>query len=352
MTRRTHLVGAWPGRNPEHAMETALKHLAPHLHRMTDGETGDRVLWSTPAIESFRANPDVEMVVDGDWTGYDDVAQFRVRDGVTLNPDHIRLPYARAFEGSFPAFKFLRDRYGRPDLRFQVGLPAPLDTAVFTFGETAFADASIVDALMEATQREIRRIHETGGDEVIFQIEAVVEMIAVAQADDEAQPQVAAQMAGHIGSVAAGAPEGTRFGIHLCVGDFRHEAYGKMRDVRPLVLLANAIARGWPKDRPLDYIHAPFAAAAEPPIPDKKFYTPLSDLDLPDDTRFVAGFIHESLDLEAHRELLKRIESLTGREVDIAAACGLGRRPTPDQAWDAMRKAVALIEEPAPHSVT
>ena len=33
MARRAHLVGAWPGRDPEHAMELALEHLAPHLDR-------------------------------------------------------------------------------------------------------------------------------------------------------------------------------------------------------------------------------------------------------------------------------------------------------------------------------
>jgi hypothetical protein len=346
MTRKTHLVGAWPGRDPEHAMQTALEQLAPHLDRMTDGETGDRHLWATPAIDALRANPDVEIVKDGDWNDYDDVAQFIVRDGATLNPDNIRLPYSGAFEWSFPAFKILRERYDRPDLRFQIGLPTPIDMAVFAFGEAAFGDADMVVAFTEATVREVGRIFDVGGDEVVFQLEDVVGLVGVAQAPDEASPAVAGQMAHYVTAVAARAPAGARFGIHLCLGDFRHEAIARMRDVRPLVLMANEIASGWPDDRPLDYVHAPFAAAAEPPIPDEEWYAPLADLRLPEDTRFIAGFIHESLDLEAHRELLERIETLTGRDVDVAAACGLGRRPTPDQAWDAMSKAVALIEQP------
>ncbi len=89
MTRRVHLVGAWPGRDPEHAMETALDYLAPYLARMTDGETGDRHLWVTPAMDSFRANPDVEMEFDGNWTRNGDVARWRVKDGVTLDPENI-----------------------------------------------------------------------------------------------------------------------------------------------------------------------------------------------------------------------------------------------------------------------
>ena len=345
MTRKTHLVGAWPGHSPEHAMETALEHLAPHLVRMTDGETGDRHLWITPSIDTFRANPDVEKIKDGTWTDYDDTALFRVRDGVTLNPDNIRLGYARAFAGSFPVFKILRERFRRPDLIFQVGIPAPVDLSVNSFGEVAFTDPSILQATTEAATRQIREIFEVARDEVVFQIETVTALVAVAQASDDEQPKVAAQLADGVLDLVSRAPRGARYGAHLCLGDFHHKSYGRMRDVRPLVLFANELARRWPDGRFLDYIHAPFAAAAEPPIPDLEFYTPLSDLALPEKTRFVAGFIHESLDIEQNRELLERIERLAGQEVDVAAACGLGRRPTTDQAWDAMRKAIALIEE-------
>ncbi len=138
MPRRAHLVGAWPGRDPEHAMEAALEHLAPHLDRMTDGETGDRHLWITPSIDSLRANPDVELIRDGNWTDYQDTAQWKVRDGAKLDPDNIRLRYALSFEGSFPSFRILRERFERRGLRFQVGIPAPIDLAVDAFGEAAW----------------------------------------------------------------------------------------------------------------------------------------------------------------------------------------------------------------------
>jgi hypothetical protein len=346
MARRAHLVGAWPGRDPEHAMQTALEYLAPHLVRMTDGETGDRHLWVTPALDSFRANPDVEIVRDGNWTSYEDTAQWRVKDGVTLDPDNIRPRYALVFEGSFPAFKELRGRFDRPDLRFQVGIPSPLDLATYAFGEAAFGDPTIHEACNLATAREIGAIVASADEDVVFQLETVVGLVAVAQAPDEAQPAVAEQMAGALTRLVELAPDGTHFGVHLCLGDFHHKAYGNMRDARPLVLLANAIADAWPEGRVLDYVHAPFAAAADPPIADESFYAPLVELRLPDDVRFIAGFLHETLDLEAHRELLARIEDRVGREVDIAAACGLGRRDTPEEAFEQMRETGALIESP------
>ena len=348
MGRRTHLVGAWPGRGPEHAMEQALSRLAPHLDRLSDGETGDRHLWCTPVIEKLRANPDVEILRDGDWSDYEQVAQWKVRDGHTLDPANLRMHYALAFRNSYPSFRILRENHGRPDLRYQVGIVAPIDLAIYAFGEAAFADPSILDAWQVATVRDIAEIHAEAGDDVVFQLETVVALVAIAQADDDAQPAVASQMAETMLDTVRRSPAGARFGIHLCLGDFHHTAYGAMRDVRPLVLLANAIAAGFPDDRVLEYVHAPFAAAKEPPIEAESFYEPLRELALPDDTRFIAGFLHESLDTDAHRELLARIERLAGREVDVAAACGLGRRDSDEEAFEQMRETAALLGEPTP----
>ncbi len=347
MGRRTHLVGAWPGRGPEHAMDMALSRLAPYLDRLSDGETGDRHLWCTPVIEKLRANPDVEMLQDGDWSDYEHVAKWRVRDGHTLDAANLRMHYALAFRNSYPSFVFLRESHARADLRFQVGIVAPIDLAIYAFGEAAFADPSILEAWQIATLRDIAEIHAEARDDVVFQLETVVALIAIAQAPDDAQPTVAAQMAETMLDTVRRSPAGARFGIHLCLGDFHHTAYGAMRDVRPLVLLANAIAAGWPDDRVLEFIHAPFAAAKEPPIEDESFYEPLRDLALPDDTRFIAGFLHESLDTQAHRELLDRIERLAGRQVDVAAACGLGRRDSDEEAFEQMRETAALLGEPA-----
>jgi len=184
-------------------MELALRRLAPHLDRMTDGETGDRHLWVTPAMERFRANPDVEMVADGDWSDYEHVARWRVRDGVTLDPANIHLNYALAFENSFPSFLVLRERFDRPDLRFQVSVPLPLDLALYSFGEVVFTDPTILEACIAATTREIDQVYARAGDEVVFQLETVVALVAVAQAPDEAQERVAAQMAATFVDVAS-----------------------------------------------------------------------------------------------------------------------------------------------------
>jgi hypothetical protein len=42
--------------------------------------------------------------------------------------------------------------------------------------------------------------------------------------------------------------------------------------------------------------------------------------------------------------LLARIEHLVGRQVDVAAVCGLGRRASDEEAFEQMRETTALLD--------
>ncbi|HKA51234.1 MAG TPA: hypothetical protein VKK19_16750 [Candidatus Dormibacteraeota bacterium] len=347
MTRKTHLVGSWPGDFGVHAMETALTKLAPHLLRMSDGETGDRSEWIRPTLEWLRANPDVERVAESK-TSQDEFALFRVLDGHRFRPEHIELGYLRAFQQSYPAFQVLRERHRQPQISFQVGIPAPFDLAVIAFGANAARDdESLTQAFTRRTLDLVRQIRAEAGDDVIFQIETVIGLVSVARAPAAAQPAVAQRMASELLKLPAAAETGTRFGAHICLGDYHHKATSEAADARPLVLLANALTQSWPAGRPFDYIHVPFAAADEPPSFDEGWYAPLRELALPEGVRLVAGFIHEAVDVDRLADLLATVEGFAGREVDVAATCGLGRRPSPNEAWDAMEKAVALVHAPS-----
>ena len=326
-------------------MEAALSRLAPHLRTLSDGETGPRSWWIRAILDRLRDHPDLELVRDGDYSSYERTPQWRVRDGHQLTADSLE-PYLvmdDAFRASYPLFHELRDAYECPDLDFQVGIPLHLDLAVDAFGEAGFSPA-LYEPCLEATARQIRSIHAQSQGDVVFQLEMPVPLIAIAGTSAAGQPGAAAQMAQRICDLPRRVEEGTRFGVHLCLGDMNHKALGHMRDVRPLVLLSNELPRRWPAALPLEYIHAPFAAAEEPPTFDEAFYTPLRELDLPGEIRFVAGCVHERLSLEEERRLLALIEGLAGRQVDLAAACGLARRPDIAQAWDAMEKSAALVD--------
>jgi len=329
-------------------MEAALTRLGPYLLTLSDGETGQRAWWVGACIANMAGNPALEPAGggQGDFSSYDDVPQFRLRDGAVLSAASVEacLPYEAAFTGSYPVFRELREKYGRADLPFQVGIPGQLDLSVDTFGFEAGFEPAYLKPSLEATAAQVRKIAAAGGSDVVFQIETPAALISVTSAGDEGAAAAARHVAATTVQLPAAAPPGTRFGVHLCLGDLNHKAMVGMRDITPAVLVANAVAAAWPPDRTLEFIHVPFAAADEPPTFDESFYQPLARLDIPASVRFVAGCIHESLAADRQVELLRLIETRLGREVDVAAACGLGRRPDAAQAWDAMEKALLLVE--------
>ena len=341
--RLAHLVGSTPFDSADEAMDVALTRLDGRLRTLPDGETGERRNWIIHIVESLRRHPDLEVKREGHWGDYDDTLTFAVRRGHTLRGETLDFGHVASFEESYPRFVERRRALGAAaeGIRFQVGLPGDFDLCLFTLGPVAAFRRR--EPFSEATLDEIRRIFAQAGDDVVFQLEIPAELVFVARAPAPLQPLVARLMARGVARLAARAPVGARFGIHLCLGDMNHRALGRMRDVRPLVLLANAIARAWPRRRPLDFIHAPFAAAIEPPPLEAAFYAPLRDLRLPSSTRFVAGFVHEGRTLEEQRRLLRLIEDAAGRQVDVATSCGLGRRDR-DAALATLDQARALTE--------
>jgi hypothetical protein len=334
------LVGSIPLESPEAAMTAALERLGPSLRTLPDGETGERRNWIIHIVESFRRHPDLELKREGRWTDYDDTPVFRVRNGHTLTGDSLDFGHVADFEANYPTFVKLREQHGQPDLAYQLGLPGDFDMALFTMGPVgAFRSRA---PFTQATLNTIRTVHAQAGDDVVFQIEVPAELVFVAKMPPPLQPAMAAYMAKGITRLAEASPAGARFGVHLCLGDMNHRALGRMKDVAPLVRLSNAISRQWPQGRPLDFVHAPFAAAIEPPPNRRGFYAPLADLQLPADVDFIAGFAHEDQPLHAQRVLRDHLDTLTGRQVGIATACGLGRREV-GPAVAAMDRTAALV---------
>ena len=329
--RAVHLVGSTPFRDVDEAFDIIAGRLGPYLRTVPDGETGARRNWIQILIESWFDHPDLESRRGGpedfDYTDYDRAPSFRVRKGHRLTGDRLDLGYARAFEVAWPVFLRRRAEFGKPGLpppRFQVGLPGDLDLAISTFG--GLSGLRHRTAFRDATLRDVRSIHATAGDDVVFQVEVPVELVALTKIPGFLHGPVGGWLASGIVRLAHDAPEGTRWGIHLCLGDFNHRAMGRLPDVSPIVRLSNAIVRRWPAGRHLDFVHAPLAAAAEPPPLEPPFYAPLRGLHLPEGTRFIAGFVHEGRTLEEQRGLQTQIETLLGRTVDVACSCGLGRR--------------------------
>jgi hypothetical protein len=318
-------------------MHEALETLGPGLSSLPDGETGERFHWIIHIIEGLRSHPDFELVKDGGWTDYKDTPVFRVRKGHTVSG--LDLGHVAAFEESYPLFVEARGAAGLHDLTFQVGIPGDFDMALFVLGPRGALTGK--RPFTDATVAEIEAIHARAGDDVVFQLEIPAELIMVSRMPQAAQPGVARLMARGVAELARRSPVGARFGVHLCLGDMNHHALGRMKDTAPLVTLANALARAWPADRPLEFMHAPFAAADIPPSTSPRWYAPLDRLRLGAGTRFVAGFAHEDQPLEDQLFVLDLIERSVGERVTISHACGLGRR-TPEAAERALARLAEL----------
>lgn len=305
-------------------MHLALSQLGSRLRTLPDGETGERHHWIIHIIDALRRHPDLELKKDADWSDYDRTPVLRVRKGHTLRGESLDFGHVAAFEEAWPTFQRLREEQGKPSLAFQVGVPGDFDMALFTLGPLgAFRHRA---AFRRATVREIRQVHQRAGNDVVFQIEVPAELVFVARMPGPLRRWMAAYLGRGVARLAREAPSGARFGVHLCLGDMNHRALANLSGATPVVLLANAIVKAWPVGRPLEFIHAPFAAAQVVPRTEAAWYAPLKQLRLPSQTRFVAGFAHEDQDLVEQRRIRAEIERNVGHEVDVATSCGLGRR--------------------------
>ncbi|WP_086827023.1 hypothetical protein [Allokutzneria sp. NRRL B-24872] len=339
--RFVHYVGSLPGADAESAMAGALTSSGHRLRTLADGETGERDRWIVNFVDSLDGHADLETVARGAWSSYTDIPKYRVRKGRELTGGALNLGYVDEFRRSYPVFKKLREKQGHEGLRYQVGVPGPLDLAMFVFGP--IGPFKHVKPFHDATTRELREIHAEAGDDVLFQIEVPVELVFMTKAPKLLHGALSRWLAKKVTAVAADAPEGTSFGVHLCLGDLNNKALGKLKSAAPLVTLSNAIVAAWPAGRKLEYVHAPLAMADLPPATDESFYRALSGLVLPAGCRFIAGLAHEGQDLETQRRLLALVERLVKSDVDIACACGLGRRDA-DQAARAMDRCNELAE--------
>lgn len=173
---------------------------------------------------------------------------------------------------------------------------------------------------------ECNRIFAQAGDDVVFQIEVPVELGLYLKAPRLLRPVVLRKAAGWVTSLVEKLDAGARAGIHLCFGDLNNRPFTKVDSVDPLVTFTNAVLSRWPADNPLEFVHLPLAMANIAPPLEPAFYDGLRQLDLPAETRFIAGFVHDGRDEAEHERILGILDECVDRPVDVSSACGLGRR--------------------------
>lgn len=295
-------------------------------------------------IESLETHPDLVVAEGGDWSDYGRTPHFAVAPGRKF--ESLELDYTHHFVESWPTWKsFKEDLNGSHTL--QVGLPSHLDLALVAFGFKADKALRNLAPFRDATVREITKIYDRAGGDVVFQLEIPIPLILVMRLPKPAQAVAANRLAAELTKMVGRTPPGTRFGIHLCYGDMNNKATGDPEDCGSLVRLANSILSAWPRSQRLEFIHAPFARGEAPPSTEFDFYAPLAELNLPYGVRFASGVVHELLDLDEQVKLRDRIDSLIGHKADVATACGLGAtrcrpRSGPPRVVSKTRRGLAL----------
>ncbi|MBT2231771.1 hypothetical protein [Nonomuraea sp. NEAU-A123] len=214
----------------------------PYLRTLADGEVGARHRWITHIIDGLREHPDVELRTDGDWSGYDNRPVFKVRRGHRLAPNSLNLGHAAAAGESYEVFKEIRQEHRLDGVSFQVGIPGDLDLALFAFGSAR--SFSRRRPFRDALAREIEEIAGWGGQDVLFQLEVPVELVMVARAPKSLRTAAARLLVHGMVKQVAAAPPGTRFGVHLCVGDLNNKALKRLSTVAPVVSMVNRAAAG------------------------------------------------------------------------------------------------------------
>lgn len=340
--RQALLVGSLPFTDEAECMKRALDALGPILFCLPDGEVGEktgqfpkgnRIAWVIYALEKLTADTESWRVVkqpvrsrdDGLAINYDSIQKLKPRHAPADMPHHVKLGYDEFFRRSYPLFQRLRQRYGLPELKFQVGVPTG-----FAMG-FAFANPitwlRYTNAFNTVIAREVNAVLDQAGHDVIVQIEVPPELYAAYKLP---APLMGLALRPILDLLAKIKPD-AQIGLHLCLGDFHNEALVHPKTLGRMVAFSNRLVAAWPQQHRLMYVHYPLAEGAVPPTTDTRYYAPLAEIRLPPATRFVAGFVHEKRSLAENRHILDSIETTRGQPVDIACSCGLGRR-TPETA--------------------
>jgi hypothetical protein len=332
-----HFVGSMPQfDDAESALKWQLSTLAGAVRRLSGGETGDRLLWFVPLVKDIKRLSQVRTIRNGDWTGYRDIDVLRVRRRARFTSEDIPLRLAEFARAELAVLDGLNNPQGLP---LQVGVPGYLDMSLYTFGPMGLLRYG--RTFLRAVADQISEIHTEAKDRIVFQLEVPAALIAVAAAPPPLRSAVAALIAHLVTRQVARAPENSRFGVHLCLGDLGHSALLQLRSADPLVRLANALVDRWPNGRSLEFVHLPLSGGDQPPVVSPEFFAPLRRLRVPSDVTIAAGIAHEEQELHDQVTVRGLVETALGRRVDIATACGLGRR-SPQAAQRAVDAMLAL----------
>ena len=315
--------------------ETVMREISTRIptgvHRMTDGETGDRNYWISFQTRKFEQMPEFELVASGKAYETSDDApempQLRLVQGASADTiDWPNLGYADEYTKSFETFDQLQEQGVIPaGVRMQVQYPTPLASMAGTivsedlpavapaYEEALFAD---LDALLE------RLPHER----VAVQWDIAVELGALEGAMGVTMPME--QIAPGIVRCLERVPDDVPAGLHLCYGDYGHQHWKQPESLQMQVDLVNAVTSA--TQRRLDFVSFTVPQDRD----DSAYFEPLGGLSTGPDTELYFAVVPYHPADQAPGTTDRQIEhidaALAGsaggaREWGLCTECGMGR---------------------------
>jgi hypothetical protein len=281
-------TGGVPADSVEHVFRTLASAVGSRALAYPDGEINERRYWIGALkdtvwsrCEGLEARPS-ELPDELQQSLF---PSFRFKPGVTELHLEGLLPYSRAAIESYGIFKRLRaEGVIRPDVRFQIAIPAALDAIALYFPAVERWPA-LFDAWTRAVQDELRRVLEVipAGD-LVLQIDYCLEVALIDGALGEHAHWVTPELAGdaafarytsreYLAPHVQDVPDEVMVGYHICLGTLGGWPRVPLDDIGLPVDLAGAMAAS--TGRRVDFFHLPVMQDA-----DDRFFAPLERLDV------------------------------------------------------------------------
>jgi hypothetical protein len=327
-----HLVGSIPLRDAREVFTTVSDILGDRVHRLPDGETGERKNWvgfqyavlaRHPQFESVGppADPDIMANETADTVdGYNMPAKLRPRAGVTPETIEIgSLGYADAALKSYREFAALkRDGIVAARTRMLVAFPTPMAPVAF-FIEPPHVSA-VLPVYAKALMSEVSRIAAAiPHQELAIQWDVALEFALWEGLFPPPPGDWKEMILEQLAKIGDAIPTDIELGYHLCYGDRGHKHFIEPGDMANLVEVANGIAAR--VRRTIQWVHMPVPRDRS----DAAYFAPLINLALKPETELFLGLVHRGDGIEGTRKRIAAARAAVAK-FGIGAECGMGRR--------------------------
>lgn len=288
MTRDVLLIGSVPLDAADSVFTVAGQALGGLLHRVPDGECGERRDWVTWQSAAFERIPFVEHSEEDHGGDGPKGPQYRVRPGFpTAAVQFGPLGYSEAARNSYADFRTAKAAGTLPaDSRFQVGLATAL-SVVGQYMDDAF-QAAVEPAYEHRLLEEMDEIAEiVPHDQLAIQLNLATELSIIEERRPVYFEKIWDGILERVVRACERVPEEAELGLHFCFRDFEFHDFPLPKDLDHVVDLANGISGM--VGRSIQWMHFPVPATER----SGTYFDPLSHLSLRDETALFLGVIHD-----------------------------------------------------------